>query len=641
MKQETHAIRILIAEDLSTDAELAIREIKKENIDFTYRVVDTEKEFRKELSDFAPDIVISDYSMPVFDGMSALKITRAFNRYLPFVVLTGSMNEETAVECMKAGANDYVIKEQITRLPFAVLEAIGKRETQVEKVRVQKELLESEAKYRSLIENSNDAIYLIYNRKFELINPGFEEMFGYSLAEVKQPGFDFIQLIAPESKTFIEERLRKAMAGEKVDHLYEFTAIDKNGVKKEVEASVSSIDFKNGKAIQGIIRDISERKKMITDLMKAKEKAEESDKLKTAFLANISHEIRTPMNGIMGFTELLKDPDMTGDQQQNFIDVIQQSGNRMLETVDNLIDISIIETGQAQIQIKETNINEQLEYLYDFFKPLADEKGLNLIFNNRLPESLARIKTDIQKLNSILTNLIKNSVKFTDSGEIVVDCNLKGSRLEFHVKDTGRGIPLTRQEVIFNRFEQADTSYTRAIEGSGLGLSIAKSYIEMLGGEIRVKSEEGKGSLFCFSLPYQVEDHDPIIPAPDKESLKTTDKILKILVAEDDETSSLYLLTLLKESGFETIHTITGNETVELCRKHPDIDIILMDINMPVMNGYDATLKIREFNKDVFIIAQTAHALEGDKKKALESGCNEYITKPIKRKGLFDIINQL
>ncbi|MFP4366688.1 MAG: response regulator [Bacteroidales bacterium] len=642
MKQNIQTIRILFVEDLPTDVELAIHEIKKEKIDFTYKVVDTENEFRKELSDFDPDIVVSDYSMPAFDGMSALEIARSRNRYLPFIILTGSMNEETAVACMKASANDYVIKEQIKRLPFAVLEAIEKRKAVAEKEKAEQDLLESEAKYRSLIEKSNDAIYLIYERKFEIINARFEQMFGYSFSEVNQPGFDFIKLVAPESREYVEDSLGKIANGEKMDVLYEFTAIDKNGVKKEVETSVSYIDFKKGKAVQGVIRDISERKKLIAALIEAKEKAEESDKLKTAFLTNISHEIRTPMNGIMGFTELLKQPGLTGEEQQEFIGIIQKSGNRMLETISNLVDISKIETGQVIIQNSEINIPKQLEYLHCFFKPQADEKGLQLILNCNLPAEYAVVKTDIQKLDSIFNNLINNAIKFTDKGKIIIGCGHEKNRLVFYIQDAGIGIPEARREAIFNRFVQAEISYTRDFEGSGLGLPIAKSYIEMLGGTIWLESEEEKGSTFYFTLPFQTEDNlmqkNELQSSP--EEPKRMNKKMKILVAEDDGTSYLYIETLLEEYNYEIIRSKTGSETIELCKNNPDIDIILMDIKMPEIDGYEATRKIRQFNPGIIIIAQTAYALEGDRQKAIDAGCNDYIPKPIRKDELLNMINR-
>lgn len=644
LNDDYQIIKILLVEDLSSDVELAIEEIKREKINFNYRVVDKEDKFRQELAEFCPDIVISDYSMPAFDGMSALKITRSLYRNMPFIVLTGSMNEETAVACMKAGANDYVIKEQITRLPFAVLEAIAKRKIIVEKERVQRELLESEVKYRSLIENSNDAIYLLYERKFEIINFRFEQMFGYNINEVRQPDFDFVRLVAPESRPLIEKLLKRISEGKKVDDLYDFTAFHKNGEKREVEASVSYIDFKDGKAIQGIIRDVTERKKMITDLVIAKEKAEESDRLKTAFLANVSHEIRTPMNGIMGFAELLKSPGMSGEQQQGFIDIIQASGNRMLETIDNLVDISKIETGQVKVKFAKTDISEQLEYLHNSFKPLAGEKGLQLKLRNTLSENHTVIMTDTQKLDSVLTNLIKNAIKFTDKGEIEIGCSRSGKNLEFYVRDTGLGIPADKREAVFNRFVQADISDARAFEGSGLGLSIAKSYIEMLGGEMWLESEEGKGSTFFFTIPANSDKYyekQERLAGGEKEQQNELNRKLKILVAEDDEISYLYISMLLEEYGHEILHCITGTEAVETCKEHSDIDIVMMDIKMPGMDGYDAARCIREFNEDVVIIAQTAYALAGDKERALEAGCNGYISKPVKKGELFGLINLL
>ena len=637
MENRTKPIKILFVEDLPSDVEIAKREIKKENIDFISHVVDTESEFRLKLSEFKPDIIISDYSMPLFDGMRALKITRSIDPIKPFVVLTGSMNEETAVACMKAGANDYVIKEQIKRLPFAVIEAI-------EKGKIQKELLASEAKYRSLIENSNDAIYFIYNRKFEIVNRRFEEMFGYDIEELNQKGFDFINLVAPESRAQIEDRLRKIDKGEQVKDIYEFTSINKKGERREVEASVSYIDHKQDKGIQGIIRDISERKKMISELVEAKEKAEESDRLKTAFLANISHEIRTPMNGIMGFTEILRDHDLPVSQQQEFVEIIQNSGIRMLETIDNLIDISKIETGQEIIQISEINIHEQLEEIVKFFDPEVSEKGLRLNLNNLLPAKISTVKTDSQKLHSILSNLIKNAIKFTEEGEIVIGCKLEKACLVFFVKDNGCGIPENKQEVVFERFVQADVSNSRSFEGSGLGLSIAKSYTEMLGGEIWVESQEANGSTFYFSIP--LYDGETADQSP--ETSLTTDypesritRNLKILIAEDDMTGFIYLSTLLDKIECTIMHATTGDEAVRLCRENPDTDLILMDIKMPVMNGHEATRAIRGFNKDVVIIAQTAYALKGDKQKALDSGCNDYIPKPVTGKTLFNKIKRL
>lgn len=247
----------------------------------------------------------------------------------------------------------------------------------------------------------------------------------------------------------------------------------------------------------------AQNKKLIIQndaLQKATQKAEESNKLKSAFLANMSHEIRTPMNGILGFTNLLKEPNLKGRQRQEYINIIQKSGDRMLTTLNDIMEISKIETGQIKISSHKIDIGTLFETLYDFFSLEAKNKELDLIVDNKLPEEYI-IVTDKTKLNSILSNLIKNAIKFTDSGTIKFGCNKEGNFIKFHVKDTGIGIPKNRREAIFNRFEQADIEDKQAREGSGLGLAIVKSYVEMLGGKVWVESEEKSGSTFFFTLP--------------------------------------------------------------------------------------------------------------------------------------------
>ncbi len=248
-----------------------------------------------------------------------------------------------------------------------------------------------------------------------------------------------------------------------------------------------------------------ERTKNFEDLVTAKNQAEESDRLKSAFLANMSHEIRTPMNGILGFAELLKEPQLSDEQQQKYINVIEKSGQRMLNIINDIVDISRIESGLMDVSLKESNINEQLEYIYTFFKPQVEDKGMQLELSEQLPAGKAAVVTDREKLFAVLTNLVKNAIKYSQKGTIEFGCNFTAtqgrSSLRFFVKDTGIGIPKDRQRAIFERFVQADIEDMEARQGAGLGLAISKAYVEMLGGEIWVESEEGKGSVFCFTLP--------------------------------------------------------------------------------------------------------------------------------------------
>jgi CheY-like chemotaxis protein len=295
-----------------------------------------------------------------------------------------------------------------------------------------------------------------------------------------------------------------------------------------------------------------------------------------------------------------------------------------------------------KVDIKETNINEKIEFAYKFFKPEVEIKGLQFLFKNGLPTKEAIIKTDNEKVYGMLINLIKNAIKFTNVGSIEFGYEKKGKYLEFFVKDSGIGILENQKEMIFERFRQGSESYNRGYEGSGLGLSIAKSYVEMLGGKIWVESEEGKGSIFYFTIPYNAvsEEKTAIKNVTIEKDKEVQLKNLKILIVEDDEVSYSGLTKTLQKICREVLHAITGVQAVEACRNNPDLDLVLMDIRMPNMDGNEATRQIRQFNKDVIIIAQTAFAFTGDREKAIEAGCNDYISKPINKTLLYELIKK-
>jgi PAS domain S-box-containing protein len=505
-------------------------------------------------------------------------------------------------------------------------------------------LKKSEKKYRDIYDNAIEGMFRTsLEGKSMQSNIALAKMLGYNTAD------NVINSVTDSGHQVwanADDRLKYAEILEKQDIVRGYECQYKRVDGGLIWVSVNSrlVRDENGKALyyEGFVEDITERKQTEFELIKAKEKAEESDRLKSAFLANMSHEIRTPMNGILGFAELLKDPNLTSDDQQDFIQIIQVSGARMLNTINNIVDISKIESGLTNVDIKETNINERMEFIYKFFKPEVEIKGLQFLFKSSLPAKEAIIKSDNEKVYGILTNLVKNAIKFTYEGSIEFGYEKKGEYLEFFVKDTGVGIPQNQQQIIFERFRQGSDSLTRRYEGSGLGLSISKSYVEMLGGKIWVESAEGKGSTFYFTIPYNAvskEKHtiENVISAENKD---VEIKNLKTLIVEDDEISYSLLIRTVRKISSEVLHAITGVEAVEACRNNPDLDLVLMDIRMPKMDGLEATRQIRQFNKDVIIIAQTAYGFSSDSEKALKVGCNDYISKPINKAFLYELIKK-
>lgn len=478
----------------------------------------------------------------------------------------------------------------------------------------------------------NDPFYSIFHTTAEQAG-------GYTM-NWKEYGKRFIY---PDDLPFVISEISKTMQTDAPDfnNQFEHRFLYADGGIGYLSVRVFIKKDRKGKTVKsyGVNQDITEQKTIEVELRKAKEKAEESDRLKTAFLHNISHEIRTPMNAIIGFSALLAEPHVDEQSRQSYIEVITQSSNHLLGIIEDIIDISHIEANLVKIENNEININLKLKTICNQFLLKTKEKKIDLFCESGIPDSDAFIIIDGVKLTQILINLINNAIKFTDKGCVKVSCVMKGPFLEFCVSDTGIGIPSEYHKKIFERFYQVQHTLSRIYEGTGLGLAISKAKVELLGGKIWLSSEPGTGTSFFFTIPYERR----VLNSLNTNEKNVTEKFVfpvekTILVAEDDDNNFKLITRFLNGMNAKIVRASNGEEAVEISLAEKKPDLILMDIKMPVMDGYTATRQIREAGLTIPIIAQTAYA--GDREKALESGCSGFISKPFDKNQFYQIFKE-
>ena len=508
-------------------------------------------------------------------------------------------------------------------------------------------LRKKEQEFKVLIENTPDIIAR-FNKKLKCIyvNPAIEkelnippkELIGRTIIETNIPNHTARKMTETLQKVFDQ--------GIEMD--LEFTIPFSD---QEVKTLYSRIvpEFSDDGQVESLLsitRDISEFKRIQKELIASKTKAEESDKLKSAFLANMSHEIRTPMNAIIGFSELLGARDLSRDQQMQYINLIQSSGNNLLRLIDDIIDIAKIEAGELSIRKTDCHIGQimwELYYTYDEAFRASSINPVELRLTTPDSSSSDEIVSDPSRLKQVLSNLITNAIKFTDDGYIEIGYKyIKNNQVEFFVKDTGVGIPKDYLDIIFDRFRQIDNTLSRKHGGTGLGLTISKNMVKLLGGDIRVTSVENKGSEFRFTIPIgkkksvRIKKPEPAVIIAE-EFPNWENKV--ILIAEDEDTNFSFLQEALHRTNAYLLRAKTGNEAIELFKRN-SIDVILMDIKLPEKNGLLATKEIRRKSNTVPIIAQTAYAMEEDREKCIQAGCNDYITKPIKQAILISALSK-
>jgi len=747
-------IRILHIDDNLHDRLLVRDALLREHSEYEVFEADNRQAFEKYLSESQFDLILSDFNILGFDGLQVLKVVKKKTPETPVIIVTGTGSEEIAIEAIKMGASDYIIKSpnHLRGIAHTIGRVLENKKTQEERLIALAAQRESEELYRSIFDNTSVAILLAIPNGNVLSANGFAcELFNMTQEELCKKGKSALVNIndsryetllaemnrkgrAKAELTFIknggvkfpgelsianfknidgqirsslvirdlteqkeaEKKLRKLskaveqnptsiiitnakgiiefvntkfteemyytpeevngmslkmyIANSKIPNYFEdmwksltngkvwseeIENVRKDHTKIFQNVVVSPIFMEDGTTISNFVilmEDITQKKIILNDLIVAKEQAEENDHLKTAFLHNVSHEIRTPMNAIVGFSSFLNDPDLPIEKRNIFTDIIIKSSEQLLSIITDIITLATVEAGQEQINVNELNLNSIFRRLYDHFLVKVEVKKLVMTYQTSLSDEDADIVTDSAKLNEILSNLIGNAVKFTDEGCIDYRYELKDGLLEFCIKDTGIGIPPEMHKEIFKRFRQIEYNSVRKFGGSGLGLSITKSYIELMGGKIWLESLPGKGSSFYFTLPYKKVSQQTLAELKEENSSNSKNRESKtVLIAEDEDSNYMLLVAMLSSLKLNIIRAVNGVEAVYACHTIPNLDLILMDLKMPELDGFQATIQIKEFSPNLPVVAQTAFTSDDEIKKVFDCGCNDFISKPINK----------
>src|SRR6056297_575107 len=504
----------------------------------------------------------------------------------------------------------------------------------------QKKKKEDEAVFERLFESAPEAIALIGNDgKVIKVNNAFPKLFGFTKDELINKNVDDF-IVPDEFKHQAKKYHNKIIKGQNIKA--EEIRIRKDKSRVFVSILSTPITYKKDQlGVYVIYRDITQQKETERILHEAKTKAEESDRLKSAFLTNMSHEVRTPMNAITGFSNLILNRDLSEKNKIEYLNIINQSSNSLLEIIDNIIDVSKIEAENLVINKVKCNINTILDELYIDINQQKKELGLKNVkikLTKGIQTNSLEVITDPKRFKQIFSNLLDNALKFTEKGFVEFGYTIEDNNLLCFVKDTGIGFAKDQSKFIFEPFRQADDSSTRKYGGTGLGLTLAKKLVELLGGEINVDVERNKGANFYFNIPFEFSKKELEINMFIPNKINWRDK--KILIAEDVETNYQFLHTLLKKTSATVSWAKNGEEVVQMIKKNKNYDLILMDIQMPKMNGHKAFKQLRNHGINIPVIAQTAYAMDSDINEIKNLGYNDYIIKPIEINKLFEKIRK-
>jgi len=636
-----------------------------------------------------PDLILLDIQIPDIDGFGICKFIKSSKKLvdIPVVFLSATSDISEKIKAFQVGGVDYITKpfhkDELlirieTHLKHSYFNRLQKRKTEKRILRIetelrqknklleeshknlkeiQKVLQEKELKLKKVNKELSDAkgiaeknerclrqlikyvpipiVVTDTKQNIDFFNEKFTQEFGYSkkdIATVEEwwnaacPNGKYREQVISSWKDAVDRSIKN---NTEIDmQVWQLTP--KDDLKHFCEFSMVSIGEKNLIVVNDItdkVNVLKELRKQIKELKKAKVKAEENDRLKSAFLANMSHEIRTPMNAIVGFATFLVDTKKSREDLCRYAKVIINSGNHLLNLIDNIIDISKIDASEVELSILPFDLHITINELYDFFNTKLIEKNKNqIVLKKHFGCSSCYIKTDETRLRQILINLIDNAIKFTELGSVEFGYDIEGQDIIFFVKDTGVGIPQSKLDVIFERFRQAEASVERTYGGTGLGLSIAKACSQLLGGSIWVDSEKDSGTKFYFTIPYVSGGELAMERKTEAEAEFFNGE--SILLVEDDPIHVQYMKELLSIYNVHIIHVNNGRDAVEKAVEK-DIKLVLMDVQLPLLNGWEATTRIKRIRPELPIIAQTAYAFENDRMKSINAGCDAYLSKPI------------
>ena len=492
----------------------------------------------------------------------------------------------------------------------------------------------SEEKFRELSENIQEIYWLWAKEKLLYVSPAYEKIWGCEVRSLYEKPDSFTHYIHPDDRNKFLLKYKKFESSGQFDE--EYRIIRPDGEMRWIWARYFPVLNEKGVMYRyaGVAQDITRRKQIEHELILARDKAEESDKLKSAFLANMSHEIRTPMNGILGLAQFLKDPDLPAQERDMYIDLINNSGKLLMNIINDIIDIAKIEAGQISISKADCNIGELLNTIVKTYRArlVSEEKtGVEIMLIENAGGGECIAVTDAFRLQQILNNLVGNAYKYTSQGSIEISWMLENDHLKFIIADTGIGIPEEKHKVIFERFSQVDYTSTRQYGGTGLGLAISKGLTELLGGSIGLASSPGKGSTFWFTIPYEKSSHTaPVVAeAPAAKAATYNWKGKCAVVVEDDDINYKVIEIFLRKTAITLLRFNNGKDAVEYIRQEKPADVVLMDIQLPGMDGYTATRKIKKHKPALPLIIQTAHALVEERQRCIDAGADDFITKPV------------